>query len=431
MKRNDMDPLSLPGGAERGSDGAALPEQGGQRVLTPERWLVRKLLDTVGSPPIALTLWDGQPLEPEPADPVARVRVRDRRAFYRLLRHPDLHFGDDYAAGRIQVEGDLVAFLTTVDRYRQARNGYGGGRPGLTARLHRARHNTLEGSQHNVHHHYDLGNDFYALWLDEEMVYTCAYFPHWEASLEEAQRAKMDHVARKLQLSPGDTVVEAGCGWGSLARHFAREYGCHVRAFNLSSEQIAYARERAEQEGLSDRIEYVQDDYRNVTGTYDAFVSVGMLEHVGTDHYRDLGEVIDRTLTDNGRALVHSIGRNRPMGPMNPWIERRIFPGAYPPALSEMTEIFEPMAFSIQDVENLRLHYDRTLQHWLERFGRSEEAVRDRFGDSFLRAWRLYLSGSIAAFRAGTLQLFQLVFTRPTDNDLPLTRDYLYGGGGG
>ncbi|MFB6260338.1 MAG: hypothetical protein ABEJ96_08345, partial [Thiohalorhabdaceae bacterium] len=130
MKRNDMDPLSLPGGAERGSDQGALPEQGGQRVLAPERWLVRKLLDTVGSPPIAVTLWDGRPLEPEPADPVARVHLRDRGAFYRLLRHPDLHFGDDFAAGRIEVEGDLVAFLTTVDRYRQARNGYGGGRPG-------------------------------------------------------------------------------------------------------------------------------------------------------------------------------------------------------------------------------------------------------------------------------------------------------------
>ena len=431
MKRNDMDPLSLPGGAERGSGHTARATEEGKRVLGPERWLVGKLLDAVGNPPVAVTLWDGQTLDPAPGEPVARVHIRDRGALYRLLRHPDLHFGDDYAAGRIEVEGDLVDFLTTMDRTRQARNGYGGGRPGLTARLHKARRNTLEGSRANIHHHYDLGNDFYGLWLDDEMVYTCAYFPHAQAGLEEAQRAKMDHVARKLRLKPGDTVVEAGCGWGSLARHFAREYGCQVRAFNISTEQIAYARERAEREGLADRIEYVQDDYRNVAGTYDAFVSVGMLEHVGTDNYRDLGEAIDRTLAPHGRALVHSIGRNRPMGPMNPWIERRIFPGAYPPALSEMTEIFEPFAFSIQDVENLRLHYDRTLQHWLERFGRHEDEVRERFGDTFVRAWRLYLSGSIAAFRAGTLQLFQLVFTRGQDNELPLTREYLYPGEGG
>jgi cyclopropane-fatty-acyl-phospholipid synthase len=429
MKRNEGDPLSLPGGAERG---AAQPAEGGgkgKRVLAPERWLVSRLLDTVGQPPIAVTLWDGHAVQPEPADPVARVHIRDRGALYRLLRHPDLHFGDDYAAGRIEVEGSLVDLLTTVDQTRQERHGYGGGRPGVTARLHRARRNTLEGSRANIHHHYDLGNDFYGLWLDDEMVYTCAYFPHAEASLEEAQRAKMDHVARKLRLKPGDTVVEAGCGWGSLARHFARDYGCRVRAFNISTEQIAYARERAEREGLSDRIEYVQDDYRNVSGSFDAFVSVGMLEHVGTDHYRDLGEAIDRTLADDGRALVHSIGRNRPMGPMNPWIERRIFPGAYPPALSEMTEIFEPFAFSVQDVENLRLHYDLTLEHWLARFDNHAEEVRQQFGEAFVRAWRLYLSGSIAAFRAGTLQLFQLMFTRGRNNDLPWTREHLYPGG--
>lgn len=427
MKRNQGDPLSLPGGAEHAE--AVTAEQGERRVLAAERWLCRKLLETVGHPPVEVTLWDGQPVAPAPAEPVGRIHIRDRGAFYRLLRHPDLHFGDDYATGRIEVEGDLVRFLTTVDAARQARSGSGGGRPGLTAFLHRARRNTLEGSRENIHHHYDLGNDFYALWLDEDMVYTCAYFPHAEASLEEAQRAKMDHVGRKLRLQPGETVVEAGCGWGSLARHLAREFGVKVRAFNISTEQIAYARERAEQEGLADRVEYIQDDYRNVAGTYDAFVSVGMLEHVGTDHYRELGEVIDRTLSANGRALVHSIGRNRPMGPMNPWIERRIFPGAYPPALSEMTEILEPFAFSVQDVENLRLHYDRTLQHWLERFNQNENEVRERFGPAFVRAWRLYLAGSISAFRTGSLQLFQLVFTRPGDNRLPWTREYIYPAG--
>ncbi|KPV41610.1 cyclopropane-fatty-acyl-phospholipid synthase [Thiohalorhabdus denitrificans] len=423
MRRDEDSPLSLPGGGE--VDSAQAPGEG-TAVLGLERKLAGKLLETMGNPPFALTLWDGRTLEPAPENPVARVHIRDRGAFYRLLRHPDLHFGDDYAAGRIEVEGDLAELLTVVDLTRQQRHGHGGGRPGLTSRLHRARRNTLSGSRENIHHHYDLGNDFYALWLDEDMVYTCAYFADPEMSLEAAQRAKMDHVARKLRLEPGQTVVEAGCGWGSLARHMAREYGVKVRAFNISTEQIAYARERARAEGLEDRVEFVQDDYRNVTGSYDAFVSVGMLEHVGTDNYRDLGAVIDRVLADHGRALVHSIGRNRPIGPMNPWIERRIFPGAYPPSLSEMTEIFEPYSFSIQDVENLRLHYARTLEHWLARYDANEEEVRRRFGESFVRAWRLYLSGSIAAFRAGSLQLFQMVFTRPTGNELPWTREYLY-----
>ncbi|MFA9461621.1 class I SAM-dependent methyltransferase [Thiohalorhabdus methylotrophus] len=429
MRRDDDSPLSLP---ESGGGNVAGPQSGrGTSVLGIERGLVRRLLDTLGDPPFSVILWDGHPVEPVPSDPIARVHIRDRGAFYRLLRHPDLHFGDDYAAGRIEVEGDLAELLTVVDLTRQQRHGAGGGRPGLTSRLYRARRNTLAGSRENIHHHYDLGNEFYALWLDEDMLYTCAYFEDPQMGLEAAQRAKMDHVARKLRLEPGQTVVEAGCGWGSLARHLAREFGVTVKAFNISTEQIAYAREQVRAEGLEDRVQFIQDDYRNVTGTYDAFVSVGMLEHVGTDHYRELGGVIDRVLSEGGRALVHSIGRNRPIGPMNPWIERRIFPGAYPPALSETTEIFEPYNFSIQDVENLRLHYALTLEHWLQRYNAHEEEVRRRFGEKFVRAWRLYLSGSIAAFRSGSLQLFQLVFSRPTDNELPWTRHYLYPGAGG
>lgn len=419
MRGDDSQPLALPEDSQRR----------GERVLGLERWVLSRLMQAVGHPPIRVVLWDGQPLEPVPKDPVATVELRDRRTLYRLLRHPDFHFGDEYATGRLEVHGDLVRLLETIDHYRGARGGKGQNKGlGLTARLHRARSNSLKGSQENIHHHYDLGNDFYRLWLDEDMVYTCAYFPDPQVSLEEAQRAKMDHVARKLRLRPGDTVVEAGCGWGSLARHLAREYGARVQAFNISTEQIAFARQRAAEEGLEDRVEFIQDDYRNVRGSFDAFVSVGMLEHVGTDHYRDLGGVIDRVLKDDGRGLIHSIGRNKPVGPMNPWIERRIFPGAYPPSLAEMTEIFEPHAFSIQDVENLRLHYALTLEQWLQRFDDHAEEVRRRFGESFVRAWRLYLSGSIAAFRAGTLQLFQVVFNRGESNELPWTREYVYTG---
>src|SRR6185295_4327164 len=213
----------------------------------------------------------------------------------------------------------------------------------------------------NVHGHYDLGNDFYRLWLDREMVYTCAYFPTPEVSLEAAQIHKMDLVCRKLHLRPGDRVVEAGCGWGALALHMAAHYGVTVRAFNLSSEQITYARDRAAREGLAARAEFIEDDYRNVTGTCDAFVSVGMLEHVGFSELSSLGAVIDRSLGAHGRGLLHFIGRNRPM-PLNAWIRKRIFPGAYPPALAEVFDnVLGPWNLSVLDVENLRLHYARTL----------------------------------------------------------------------
>jgi cyclopropane-fatty-acyl-phospholipid synthase len=173
------------------------------------------------------------------------------------------------------------------------------------------------------------------------------------------------------------------------------------------------------------RVEYIEGDYREIEGQFDAFVSVGMLEHVGVAQYHNLGAVIHRCLRAHGRGLIHSIGRNRP-SPMNTWIERRIFPGGYPPALSEMALIFEPFRFSVLDVENIRLHYAYTLRHWLKRFDLNVDKVRVMFDEPFIRAWRLYLAGSIASFLSGELQLFQVVFNHHDDNHLPLTREYIY-----
>jgi len=294
-----------------------------------------------------------------------------------------------------------------------------------TARLRRPHSNSLSGSRENIHHHYDIGNEFYTLWLGSTMAYTCAYFPTPEATLDEAQFAKMDHVCRKLRLQPGESVVEAGCGWGTLALHMARRYGVRVRAFNISHEQIVYARERAQREGLGARVEYVEDDYRNIHGTYDAFVSVGMLEHVGVSNYTSLGQVVHRSLGGRGRGLIHSIGRNYP-APLQPWIEKRIFPGAYPPTLSEMAPIFEPWNLSILDVENLRLHYAQTLRYWLALYEGAAARVREMFDEKFVRMWRLYLAGSMSAFTTGTLQLFQVVFAPGESNDIPWTRAYMY-----
>jgi cyclopropane-fatty-acyl-phospholipid synthase len=203
----------------------------------------------------------------------------------------------------------------------------------------------------------------------------------------------------------------------------ARRYGAHVRAFNISKEQLAFARDRAKREGLDQRVEFVEDDYRNVAGTCDVFVSVGMLEHVGRHHYLELGQAINRTLSPHGRGLLHFIGRNRPM-PLNPWIRRRIFPGAYAPALGEVFErVLEPHAFSVLDVENLRLHYAKTLDDWRVRFEAAADRVATMFDEAFVRAWRLYLTGSQAAFTTGSLQLFQVLFARSGSNEIPWTRD--------
>jgi cyclopropane-fatty-acyl-phospholipid synthase len=334
-------------------------------------------------------------------------------------------FGDAYSEGRVQIEGDLLDLLEII--YRSSAAGGSGGRFArlLQGLRYRPRSNTLTGSRRNIHSHYDLGNEFYSLWLGETMAYTCAYYPTAETSLDEAQVAKMDHVCRKLRLGSSDTVVEAGCGWGSFALHMASRYGARVRAFNISREQIAFARLRAKEQGLDGRVEFIEDDYRNITGRYDVFASIGMLEHVGKENYPELGRVARRVLVPDGRGLIHSIGRNYP-APLQPWIERRIFPGAYPPSLGEMMQIFEPADLSVLDVENIRLHYALTLREWLARYEAAVDKVRSMFDELFVRMWRLYLAGSVAAFESGTLQLFQVLFTTPQNNRIPLTREYIY-----
>jgi len=424
---------SLAKGPERVPESAAptveppppqLPAQAFGEGKRADRWVLARLLSSLGSPPIELAIRDGARVCM--GSPVARVTFDSRATLLWVIGDVPLRFGDAYSDGSLTVEGDLARLLETVYRAGPRRAG---GRGAFTQRvsrvLNRTRTNTLSGSRDNIHHHYDIGNTFYELWLGATMAYTCAYYPTPDATLDAAQVAKMDHVCRKLRLRPGESVVEAGCGWGMLAMHMARRYGVRVRAFNISHEQIVWARERAAREGLADQVEYVEDDYRNISGQCDAFVSVGMLEHVGLKNYPTLGGVIQRCLGGRGRGLIHSIGRNAP-APLQPWIEKRIFPGGYPPAPSEMARIFEPWDLSILDVENLRLHYAQTLRHWLALFEGASERVRSMFDERFVRMWRLYLAGSIAAFTTGSLQLFQVVFAPGESNDVPWTRKHLY-----
>lgn len=395
------------------------------KVSRLERAALRRVLVLLGNPPIELLLWNGEVVGGGHDAPVARLWIRQRGLLLRLLYRPDLYFGEAYSQGEVVVEGDLVKLLECVDPLdRRAVRRRVWDR--LKLNFPQLAPHALGSTRSNIHHHYDIGNAFYRLWLDQELVYTCAYFPTPAASLEAAQQAKMEYVCRKLRLKPGETIVEAGCGWGTLARYMAQHYGVKVRAYNISREQLIYARERARQMGLDGQVEFVEEDYRAIEGRYDAFVSVGMLEHVGKAHYGELGLVIDRCLSPRGRGLLHSIGRDRPM-PLNAWIERHIFPGAYPPTLLEMLEVLEPGGFSVLDVENLRPHYLRTLEHWLSRYEAATDTVRQMFDEIFVRSWRFYLACSIAGFRMGSLQLFQITFNRAGMNDVPWTRDYLYG----
>jgi cyclopropane-fatty-acyl-phospholipid synthase len=402
--------IDTPDSAQPSDCARALGEDGLERRASGpgrlDRWLAGRLQRSIAGSSVRLELWDGSsPLDGSQPS-IGDVIVGDRRTLIGLALDPDLQFGEAYMAGRLKIRGQVEPVVEALSRLSPLTESW---KARVASAL--ALPNTLGASRRNVHHHDDLGNDFYGLWLDRDLVYTCAYYAHPQMSLDEAQRAKLDLVCRKLRLRPGETVVEAGCGWGALALHMARHYGVRVKAFNISREQLAHARDRAAREGLAGQVEFIDDDYRNVSGPFDAFVSIGMLEHVGPRHFSCVGEVIKRTLQRNGsRGLLHFIGRDMPR-PLNAWIRRRIFPGAYTPTLADVSaRILAPAGMSVLDVENLRLHYARTLSHWAERFAVAKEQVRARYGEEFQRAWELYLAGSQATFSAGWMQLFQVLF---------------------
>ena len=390
-----------------------------------DRYLIRWIMNYVGNPRISIRLWNGNEFWVTGTRPVACMEFRQRRAVFELLRSPSVGFGECYSKGLIEIHGDFQAFVneaTAALTRKRDRRYYG---PKTRSMLHTVIGNSLARSWRNVHHHYDLGNDFYKLWLDERMVYTCAYYREPAATLAEAQVAKLEHVCRKLNLQRGQTVVEAGCGWGALALHMAEHHGVNVIAYNNSGEQVAFARERAAAQGLDDRVTFVQDDYRSIDERCDAFVSVGMLEHVGLANFRSLGALIKRCLKPEGFGLIHSIGRSHPQR-MDPWIVKHIFPGGHVPSLGEMMSVFEPHKFSVIDIENLRLHYARTCTAWLRNFEAVSDKVEEMYGREFTRMWRLYLAGSSAGFRSGTLQLYQVLFAPHGNNTVPWTREYQY-----
>jgi cyclopropane-fatty-acyl-phospholipid synthase len=391
-------------------------------------FLTRQLLQRISEKlcGCARVVIDGYGFTPPDTSPMATVAIPNLRTLAWLMIDPEVAFGEGYSSGRIQVEGDLVGFLEAAYQSMSCAPATENWVSRLASRwMDFWQNNTLIGSRHNIYRHYDLGNDFYKLWLDSQLVYTCAYFPAPAATLEEAQFAKMDYVCRKLRLQPGETVAEAGCGWGALALHMARNYGVSVKAFNVSREQILFARERARRERLDHQVEFIEDDYRNIAGQYNVFVSVGMLEHVGLDHYAELGSAIHRSIGDTGRGLLHFLGRNQAR-PLSRWIRKRIFPGAYVPTLGQALEVLAPWNYSVFDVENLRWHYAKTMEHWLDRFESQEPRVAAMYDDRFVRTWRLYLAGSLAAFLTGTLQLFQVVFAGSRCAPIGWTRARLY-----
>jgi cyclopropane-fatty-acyl-phospholipid synthase len=397
--------------------------------------LIRRLLETAftrivrhgtlevlpaGGP--SFTVGDG-------TDPKVTLRFRDRRAERDLLLDPELHLGELYMDDRIVFErGTYFDFLQLV---LQDTQGYLDDAPLNSVRRLKSvarrwsRVNDAVRARQNVAHHYDLSGELYALFLDVDRQYSCAYFETPDTDLDDAQRAKKRHIIAKLLLQPGQSVLDIGSGWGGLALDLAEKAGAgRVKGITLSEEQLAMSRRRAEARGLSEQVRFELEDYRATQGSFDRIVSVGMFEHVGVPAYDTYFQACRRLLKENGVMLLHTIGRTGPPAPTNPWITRYIFPGGHLPTLSEITPAIERSGLMITDIEVLRLHYAYTLRAWRERFMAHREEAKRLYDERFCRMWEAYLSMSEAAFLWEDAVVFQIQLARRNDT-LPITRGYI------
>jgi cyclopropane-fatty-acyl-phospholipid synthase len=336
-----------------------------------------------------------------------------------------LGFGEAYMSGSVEVEGDwdrlfALAMGTSLERTRPS------GLAAIAYALQRLRRrDSRAGARRNIAQHYDLGNDFYRLWLDRGMSYSCAYFAVPGMTLDEAQVAKLELICRKLRLAPGLTLLDVGCGWGALLIHAAARHGVRGVGCTLSPNQVELGRQRVREAGLQERVEIRLADYRDIEGPFDRWVSVGMAEHVGRPFLAGFSGCLARQLRPQGVGLLHSIGKDR-VSRGDPWTLTYIFPGGYIPALPELAHHLGRHDMTIVDVENLRPHYALTLDRWQERFEAHVAEIEAMYDDRFVRMWRLFLVSSAAGFRYSDTRLFQIVFTHGPSGEIPLTRADVY-----
>ncbi len=360
----------------------------------------------------------------------ARVRIVDPAILRRLCLSPVLTLGEGYMDGDIEIADDeLYDFIALLVRNRQRY----GAMPRWVDAVQSLRNaaktlvlrNTPISARRNVAHHYDISDDLYRLFLDDDMQYSCAYFARPDMTLEEAQAAKKAHIAAKLRIEPGMRVLDIGCGWGGMALTLARDHGARVTGVTLSANQRRTAAERAREAGLEDLVEFRLQDYRDVTEGFDRIVSVGMLEHVGPPQFPVYFDKVSELLDRDGVALIHTIGLTSPPSPTSPWIAKYIFPGGYVPALSDLAGPLERSGLWTADIEVLRGHYGPTLNHWRRRFEANVDRVREMYDARFVRMWRFYLAACESAFEEQHQAVFQFQLTH-RQYAVPTTRDYLY-----
>ena len=355
-------------------------------------------------------------------EPALTVAIADYRTAARIGANPALGLGEAFMDGKVTIEnGSIYDLLDLVGR-NLPRKRIGWLRRSINGLIQQW--NDRASSRRNVRHHYDLSGELYRRFLDEDMQYSCAYFAHPGMTLEQAQVAKKRHIAAKMLIEPGMSVLDIGCGWGGMGLTLAEAYGAQVSGVTLSTEQLAVAQQRAQRKGLGERARFALTDYRDVDGPFDRIVSVGMFEHVGRPNYQVYFDTVARLLSEDGVAVIHSIGRSDGPSLTQPWIAKYIFPGGYIPALSEVLPAVEKAGLIVTDVEILRLHYAETLRHWRNRFNAQRAEIAQLYDERFCRMWEFYLAASEIAFRHRDHMVFQLQLAKKGDA-VPLTRDYI------
>jgi cyclopropane-fatty-acyl-phospholipid synthase len=360
--------------------------------------------------------------------PEVTMRLTDPTLYRKLFTNPELAAGEAYMDGRMSFESSTLRdFLTLFSVNRLSLGSYPLQKVLRTVsrglkRFQQA--NPVGKAQRNVAHHYDIGNDFYRLFLDRGMQYSCAYFLSDDDTLEEAQQNKLRLIASKLDLKPGQKVLDIGSGWGDMVLYLARMADIKAVGVTLSKEQCKLANEKAKALGVADRVRFELRDYRDLTERFDRIVSVGMFEHVGVHHYGEFFAKVNDLLTDDGVMLLHSIGHMSPPGTASPWLRKYIFPGAYSPALSEVFTAVEQNSLWVTDLEFLRLHYAKTLAHWDARFQANRAKVAEMYDERFCRMWEFYLISAEMMFRTGSQLVFHMQLAKKRDA-VPIVRDYI------
>ncbi|AWI07515.1 SAM-dependent methyltransferase [Clostridium drakei] len=390
--------------------------------MSIDKIFYKNLFKNLFSDTCEVRFWDGEVEKYGEGESKFTIVFNEHISKADIIRDPFIAFGEGYMTKKLDIEGDVQKVIESLYNNKESFLSNGNKYMDLIKRMS----NTVKNSREYIQHHYDIGNDFYKLWLDSTMTYSCGYFKSNDDSLETAQKNKVKHILKKLCLEEGQTLLDIGCGWGELIITAAKQYKVKAMGITLSSEQFAKVNERIKDEGLEDLVQVKLTDYRELENVkFDRIVSVGMVEHVGKEHIGEYFNSVNNLLNEKGVSMLHcitAIGE----GGTNTWIDKHIFPGGYIPLVKELIDNMTEYKFYLNDVESLRRHYGRTLEHWSRNFENALPEIRKTKDETFIRMWRLYLNACAASFNCGNIDIHQFLFVKGVNNELPWTREYMY-----